>query len=359
MTVIETPEGPGQLISKWREEGPVSGDVLKNWKDESGWPSWLTLAEASLFLDAPELLEVIEGFLSPGEHAVMSLVGRRWLGDTHLSESIERALEVVTHPDTRDLALEGRLRMERGLVRFESGDSEGAEQDLTWAETRLKSVAKASRDHDLSLLNKAAYHLAQGEALMALQVYGDISRKAGHAHETVAISRLGASRIRHAIGHDFDAGRHAWNAHKHAILAGQSQMAIEAGSLFLDLSYDHQDENAEYMHVQVEEASPVGVGEDRPTLSVHPDDLSGVFTWCVEHLQPGYSGPDRPAVRAMLTLAHRMGRMEVFADLMTSPDMVDDPMLAAVAQACAADESTTTMWGKRLATLTVLDSNRL
>lgn len=359
MTVIETPEGPGQLISKWREEGPVSADVLKSWKDESGWPSWLTLAEAALFLDAPELLEVIEGFLSPGEHAVMSLVRRRWLGDTHLSESIERALEVVTHPDTRDLALEGRLRMERGLVRFESGDSEGAEQDLTWAETRLKSVAKASRDHDLSLLNKAAYHLAQGEALMALQVYGDISRKAGHAHETVAISRLGASRIRHAIGHDFDAGRHAWNAHKHAIMAGQSQMAIEAGSLFLDLSYDHQDENAEYMHVQVESASPVGVDEDRPTLSVHPDDLSGVFTWCVEHLQPGYSGPDRPAVRAMLTLAHRMGRMEVFADLMTSPDMVDDPMLAAVAQACAADESTTTMWGKRLATLTVLDSNRL
>ena len=359
MTVIETPEGPGRLISKWREEGPVSADVLKEWKEESGWPSWLTLAEAALFLDAPELLQVIDEFLSPGEHAVMSLVRRRWLGDTHFNEAIESALNVVTHPDTRDLALEGRLRMERGLVRFESGDIEGAEQDLTWAETRLKSVAKASRDHDLSLLNKAAYHLAQGEALMALQVYGDISRKAGHAHETVAISRLGASRIRHAIGHDFDAGRHAWNAHKHAIMAGQSQMAIEAGSLFLDLSYEHQDENAKLMHVQVEEAQPVGVNEERPSLSVHPDDIAGVFAWCVENLEPGYSGPDRPAVRAMLTLAHRMKRMEVFADLMSSPDLVDDPMLAAVAQACAPDDTTTAMWGKRLATLTVLDSNRL
>jgi hypothetical protein len=359
MTVIETPEGPGRLISKWREEGPVSADVLKEWKEESGWPSWLTLAEAALFLDAPELLQVIDEFLSPGEHAVMSLVRRRWLGDTHLNEAIESALNVVTHPDTRDLALEGRLRMERGLVRFESGDIEGAEQDLTWAETRLKSVAKASRDHDLSLLNKAAYHLAQGEALMALQVYGDISRKAGHAHETVAISRLGASRIRHAIGHDFDAGRHAWNAHKHAIMAGQSQMAIEAGSLFLDLSYEHQDENAKLMHVQVEEAQPVGVNEERPSLSVHPDDIAGVFAWCVEKLEPGYSGPDRPAVRAMLTLAHRMNRMEVFADLMSSPDLVDDPMLAAVAQACAPDDTTTAMWGKCLATLTVLDSNRL
>ncbi len=358
MTVINTPEGPGRLISKWREEGPVAPEVLKEWKEESGWPSWLTLAEAALFLDAPELLEVIEGFLTPGELAVLSLFRRRWLGDSHLTEAIETALEVVTHPETRDLALEGRLRMERGLVRYEAGDSEGAEQDLTWAETRLKSVAKASRDHDLSLLNKAAYHLAQGEALMALQVYGDISRKAGHAHETIAISRLGASRIRHAIGHDFDAGRHAWNAHKHAIMAGQSQMAIEAGSLFLDLSYDHQDAEATFMRVQVEEASPVGVDEDRPTLAVHPDDISSVFNWCIEHLEPGYSGPDRPALRAMLTLAHRMGRMEVFDELMASPETVDDPMLAAVAQACAEDDSITTMWGKRLATLTVLDSNR-
>ena len=183
-------------------------------------------------MDAPELLEAMQPHLSPGEEAVLGLIRRRWLGDTHLGEAIEAALAVVRNPDTRDLALEGRLRMERGLFRFEAGDAEGAEDDLTWAETRLKSVAKASRDHDLSLLNKAAYHMAQGEALMALQVYGDISRTAGHAHETIAISRLGASRIRHGLGHLFDAGRHAWNAHKHAIMAVQHQMAIEAGSMF-------------------------------------------------------------------------------------------------------------------------------
>ena len=32
--------------------------------------------------------------------------------------------------------------MERGLVHFENGDTEDARDDLTWAETRLKSVAK-------------------------------------------------------------------------------------------------------------------------------------------------------------------------------------------------------------------------
>jgi hypothetical protein len=356
VTIIETPRGPGVFVSKWREEGPVGGDVLLAWKEEMNWSSWLTLAEAALFMDAPELLDAMDVHLTAGERAVLGLVRRRWLGDTHLDEAIEDALAVVRSPETRDLALEGRLRMERGLARFEQGDAEGAEDDLTWAEVRLKSVAKASRDHDLSLLNKAAYHMAQGEALMALQVYGDISRNGGHAHETIAISRLGASRIRQAIGHTFDACRHAWNAHKHAILAAQVQMAIEAGALFLDLACEHQSTTADPMHVQVESAKPVDLNEERPALHVHPDDIDGVFDWCLEHMPAGHEGVERPDVRAMLTLSHRMGRMEAFADLMENPSQVDDPMLAAVAQACASSEAQTEAWGHRLAQLTSLSS---
>ena len=214
-------------------------------------------------------------------------------------------------------------------------------------------VAKASRDHDLSLLNKAAYHMAKGEALMALQVYGDISRKAGHAHETIAISRLGASRIRHALGHLFDAGRHAWNAHKHAMLAAQTQMAIEAGSLFLDLAIGHQKEDAEPMHVQVENARPLNLEEEPPVLEVHPDDVRGVFEWSCEHLPPGWGGPERPDVRAMLTLAHRLDRMDRFASMMSQPELVEDPMLAAVAQACASTSEETEAWGQRLSELSL------
>ena len=354
MTVIEPPKGPGSFVSRWRTEGPVDSDILAMWKEELDWPSWLSLAEAALFMDAPELLDAMASHLTAGEEAVLGLIRRRWLGDTHLGEAIENALTVVRTPETRDLALEGRLRMERGLVRFEEGDVEGAEEDLTWAETRLKSVAKASRDHDLSLLNKAAFHMAQGEALMALQVYGDISRKAGHAHETIAISRLGASRIRNALGHVFDAARHAWNAHKHAMLAVQHQMAIEAGSLFLDIASGHQSEDAKPMHVQVEEAKPLDLEQDPPVLTVHPDDINGVFDWCVDHLEPGWGGPDRPAVRAMVTHAHRLEKMNRFDGLMNQPSLVEDPMLAAVAQACATTPDDTERWGKRLAELTML-----
>ena len=354
MTNIDTPQGPGVFISRWRTEGPVSSDVLATWKEELEWPSWLSLAEAALFMDAPELLETMFVHLSPAEEAVLRLVRRRWLGDTRLTEAIDEALIVVRDPGTRDLALEGRLRMERGLVRFEQDDMEGAEEDLTWAETRLKSVAKASRDHDLSLLNKAAYHMACGEALMALQVYGDISRKGGHAHETIAISRLGASRIRHALGHEFDAGRHAWNAHKHAILASQVSMAIEAGSLFLDMAIGHQSNEAAPMHVQVEEARPLDLEAEPPVLLVHPDDVMGVFDWCVDHLADGWGGAERPGVRAMLTMAHRLGKMDRFSDLMRHPESVEDPMLAAVAQACADSPEATAAWGTRLGELAKL-----
>jgi hypothetical protein len=41
------------------------------------------------------------------------------LGDSRLEDAIDNALEICRTPETRDLALEGRLRMERGLQRFE------------------------------------------------------------------------------------------------------------------------------------------------------------------------------------------------------------------------------------------------
>ena len=76
MTVIETPVGPGTFVSRWREEGPVESDVLLSWKEDMKWPSWLTLAEAALFMDAPELLDAMDrgcherSLLDPLRHPV-------------------------------------------------------------------------------------------------------------------------------------------------------------------------------------------------------------------------------------------------------------------------------------------------
>ena len=70
------------------------------------------------------------------------------------------------------------------------------------------------------------------------------------------------------------------------MLAGQVQMAIEAGTLFLDMAWGHQDASAEPMHEQVEHAQPLDLNKEPPVLAVNPDDLQGVFAWCMEHLEP-------------------------------------------------------------------------
>ena len=141
--------------------------------EKMGWTSWLGVAELGIVLGSG-IVEFLTDKLTPAEAKVLELLILRIEGKINI-ESIEGALEVARDPDTRDLAIEGRLRMERGLVHFENGNIEGARDDLTWAETRLKSVAKASRDHDISLLNKAAFHLSIDESMMALHVHGEIS----------------------------------------------------------------------------------------------------------------------------------------------------------------------------------------
>lgn len=354
MSEIDVPNAPGYFISRWREQGPVDIDTLEQWRAELNWNTWLPLAEAALFLDAAELLALIESVLTPAQKATLSLVRRRMLGDTRLQQAIEAALDIARHPETRDLALEGRLRMELGLAKYELGDTEAAKEDLTWAETRLKSVALASRDHDLSLINKAALHSACGEPLMALTVYSEIPRNGDHADETVALSRLGASRISAALGHHFDSVRHAWNAHAFALKAKQIGMAIEGGALFLDFASDSQDDTAERMHIQVSNSKPRDAGEELRELKVHPEDISDVFSWCCSHLPENNAGNDRPDLRAMISLAHRLNKMEHFDALIQNPDGIEDPMLVAVVQNCIEDSELKKLWNVRLATLTML-----
>ena len=111
------PKAPGLYISKWREEGPVALEHAEQWRTEFGWNDWMAIVEAALYLDAAELVELILPELSPAQRATFDLVRRRMLGDNRLEEAIDSALEICRSPETRDLALEGRLRMERGLLR--------------------------------------------------------------------------------------------------------------------------------------------------------------------------------------------------------------------------------------------------
>ena len=319
--------------------------------EKMGWKSWLGVAELGLIMDS-DIVTFLEEKLSPAESKVLDLVKKRIAGEINL-DSIEEALVVARKPETRDLALEGRLRMERGLVHFENGQIEEARDDLTWAETRLKSVAKASRDHDISLLNKAAFHLSIDEPMMALHVHGEISRKSGHANETLAISRIQAARIHLAFGHVFDAARCAFNAHAHAMIAKQIELAVESGAIFVEISSGFINDEAEKFADQVAESKPLSAGETAPTLQVHPDDLFGVLEWCIENTKEGYSGEERPDLRALVMLTKRLDRQDLFADLLSSPSEVEDALLAALC-ASISEGDASTMWTERVTEIMTL-----
>jgi len=319
--------------------------------EKMGWKSWLGVAELGLVMQS-DIVSFLEDKLTPAESKVLDLVKKRIAGEIDL-DSIEEALTIARTPDTRDLALEGRLRMERGLVHFENGQIEEARDDLTWAETRLKSVAKASRDHDISLLNKAAFHLSIDEPMMALHVHGEISRNSGHANETIAISRIQAARIHLAFGHMFDAARCAFNAHAHAIIAKQIDLAVESGAIFVEISSGFVSDEAGKFADQVAESKPLSAGESAPILQVHPEDIFGVLEWCIENTQEGYSGEERPDLRALVMLAKRLERTELFADLLSSPNEVEDALLAALCASISEGDSATS-WTERVSEIMTL-----
>ncbi len=309
------------LLAKWDELNPTDVRDL-----EGNFDDLLMLAEIAIANNREDVYSIIKSQLSDAEIATVELVKTRLKGGD-LHTSVESALQIATAPDSRDLTLEGRLRMERGLIRFESGDLEGAKDDLSWAETRLGSVAKASRLHDISLLNKAALHMSCGEGIMALETYGRISRNAGHANETIAISRMGAARIHAALGHRFDAVRNAWNAHVHSLHAQNRKLAIESGVIFIDLASIHQKEGATLMHEQAEQAAPRSIDEPEPLIEVNPSDVSGVFEWCIENLDEGVSGENRVDLRAILQLAHRINRMDDISFIFTQRENINDEIL--------------------------------
>ncbi len=341
--------GPEDVVQRVLSSPEEAVEALQTWMDDAGVDGWLRLCEAAIFLGAPGLVTAWRTHLSPAEATVLDLVERRSTGRTVEASHLDAALEVCRAQDTRDLALEGRVRMERGLHRYEGGDVEGARDDLTWAETRLSSVAKASRDHDLSLLNKAAFHLAVGEAIMALQTYGELSRTAGHADESIAISRLAAGRIHADLGQEFDALRLLWLGHAHAIRAGQTMLAIEAGTTFVDLAEQHLTNDAAPMAQQVEEAAPRSAGGPVPQPAVLRSEAEAVLTWCSEACGDDLSGPERPELRAVALLAGRYGRTDLVERLLNAAEAVDDPMLCAVMQQVDADNAS--RWATRMAAL--------
>ena len=74
--------------------------------------------------------------------------------------------------EERDLECEVRVRMERALLAVDGPETSGLE--LKWCTERLKAIALGSALHGISLLNLGAWHVNNGEVMMAMAVHADI-----------------------------------------------------------------------------------------------------------------------------------------------------------------------------------------
>ncbi len=340
---------PESIIESWQNDEDLI--ALEKMRDELGWTSWLAVAEIALLYGSP-LADILRGEMTAAENAVLDLVVMRISGEVGLAD-VDKALAVVRNPEQRDLLLEGRLRMEAGLIRFESEDFEQAREDFTWAETRLKSVAKASREHDISLINKAAFHLALDEPLMALQVYGEISRKDGHADETIAISRMNAARILLAFGRITQALRNSFNAHTHAILAENLALAIEAGAIFVEIALPYIEQEAVRMKELSDTAKPRDAEEEEIKPEIHPEDMEGILSWCVDKATADLGGSERGDLKALLILCERAQRVDLFNSTLKRSGEVEDVEFANLCYALSEGDE----WSARISELAALEAN--
>lgn len=317
---------------------------------EVGDYSLLVLCEQALGEGDNDSFSLLKPRLTIAESSILEITECRYRNEDPV-EYIENALILTSKKETRDLALEGRARMERGLQRFLNGDIEGADDDLTWAETRLRSVSMASRDHDLSLLNKASFHQSTQAPLMALQVYGEISTSAGHASETLALSRMGAAGILAATGQLFSAIRNAWNAIKHAQASAFPALVWQANTLFLSLAVNHISKDAEPLDIQVSEPGARSYSSDGINPAILKEDVEQIFDDTIT-MEDDFSGEDRPDLRSLLVAGITLDRVSELPWIVAGPQSVEDPLLASETAISGGDDSE--LWTQRVKELTRL-----
>jgi hypothetical protein len=268
-----------ELVNKWLSNPFELSEYEHMIKDVNSSNPHLEVAECALSMGIVELCTMAKEKLSEAELLILDLITMRKSNEIDkMFNNIDKAIEIVRNKNTRDLVLEGRLRMELGLIKVQSKSIDDPCDDFEWALKRLSSVSENSRLHGLSIINKAAYHEHVDEKLMALHLYGEIPLNGDFPKEVVGFSRIGASRIMMEIGHLGDACRHLYNAHNIFNESNNIELSWHTGFQFLNLAAPHTDISAERMDKQVIDAKPREIGEEMPEVKVHPLDLKEIAT---------------------------------------------------------------------------------
>ena len=244
--------------------------------------------------------------------------------------SIEKCINVVRSPKSRDAILEARAKMIRGLARSSIGEITEGGADLRWSMDRLGAISAGSDEHGIAILNVAAWHRQQSEIVMSLATHSEIARESTHSPEIVAISRQRVASIHAELEDYVGALRHYWTAWKLSVSSGIDAIAEISCLHILDIGLTDVNDSSLRLDEQVNNASPRSKSE-KSSASIHPEDLLEALDWITPRSLEDISQNHRPDL-SLIIESHKILNMELPEILILNKNLIQDPEVAKLLQ---------------------------
>jgi hypothetical protein len=244
--------------------------------------------------------------------------------------SLEKCINAVRSPKSRDAILEARAKMIRGLARTSIGEITEGGADLRWAMDRLGAISAGSDEHGISILNVAAWHRQQSEIVMSLATHSEIARESTHSPEIVAISRQRVASIHAELEDYVGALRHYWTAWKLSVSSGIDAIAEVSCLHILDIGLTEVIESSLRLDEQVENAKPRSKSE-KSSASIHPDDLLEALNWITPRSLEDISQNHRPDL-SLIIESHNILNIRLPDRLTDNINLIQDPDVAKLLQ---------------------------
>ena len=265
-----------------------------------------------------------------GQFFVKSLISISQSDIESALDSVEKCINIVRSPKTRDAILEARAKMIRGLVRTSIGEVTEGGADLRWAMDRLGAISTGSDEHGISILNVAAWHRQQSEMVMSLATHSEIARELTHSPEIVAISRQRVASIHCELEDYVGALRHYWTSWKLSVECGIDAIAEVSCLHILDLGLTEVTETAIPLDEQIANATP-RTKTGKSSAIIHPNDLLQALTWITPRSLEDISQKHRPDL-SLIVESHNTLSIKLPEQLTDNIHLIQDPEVVKLLQ---------------------------
>ena len=291
----------------------------------------IQIAESAINSGDIELAKsLLNGMVDGNKFFIESLISISQSDIESALNSLEKCINAVRSPKSRDAILEARAKMIRGLARTSIGEITEGGADLRWAMDRLGAISSGSDEHGISILNVAAWHRQQSEIVMSLATHSEIARESTHSPEIVAISRQRVASIHAELEDYVGALRHYWTAWKLSVSSGIDAIAEVSCLHILDIGLTEVIESSLRLDEQVQNAKPRSKSE-KSSASIHPDDLLEALNWITPRSLEDISQNHRPDL-SLIIEAHNILNIRLPDRLTDNINLIQDPDVAKLLQ---------------------------